>query len=88
MLITMITMQRMIFRMMTELTTTPLAPDIVATAQPCSTWNPPHDVFLSIDELSIIITLALDRDGILLQEVPSQASAVRVPISASQTGFT
>merc|ERR1719245_822197 len=50
-------------------TTTPLAPEIVATAQPCS-------------------TLALDKDGILLQDVPSQASAVLVPISASHTGFT
>ena len=36
----------------------------------------------------IIITLALDKDGILLQDVPSQASAVLVPISASHTGFT
>ena len=161
---------------MTELTTTPLAPDIVATAQPCSTLNSQHDVFLlsscnpsspilsspikllpinwpcpsiitkrfgqtpsfnnvpflksvniiprgfiimtslllchhyqlpgnnnpsrcsdvifvhtfihSLTTVSIKATLALDRDGILLQDVPSQASAVRVPISANQTGFT
>ena len=36
----------------------------------------------------LMITLALDKDGILLQDVPSQASAVLVPISASHTGFT
>ena len=38
--------------------------------------------------ININTTLALDNDGILLHEVPSQASAVLVPISASHTGFT
>ena len=34
------------------------------------------------------LTLALEREGRLLQLVPSKASAVLVPISASHTGFT
>ena len=47
-----------------------------------------HQIDLIIVIMIIMITLALDKDGILLQDVPSQASAVLVPISASHTGFT